>query len=160
MNLSFLDCMIVGIPCAVVLGVALFMRRYLRSVADFLAASRCAGRYVICTAVAETGAWGMGFVSWLEAFSKTGFSLNLWSSFAGFVYLLLGLVGFVIYRYRQTRALTFHQFFEVRYSRGVRVLASFLNVFSGLFSFGVAPAACARFFVYFIGLPEHMLFLG
>ncbi len=160
MSLSLIDLMIVGIPCAVVFGVALFMRRYLRSVADFLAASRCAGRYVICTAVAETGAWGMGFISWLEAFSKTGFSLSLWSTFSGFVYFILGLIGFVVYRYRQTRALTFHQFFEVRYSRGVRVLASFLNVFSGLFSFGIAPAACARFFVYFLGMPEHTFIAG
>jgi len=40
------------------------------------------------------------------------------------------LAGFVVYRFRQTRSMTFHQFFEARYSRGVRVLASFLNVFS------------------------------
>jgi len=85
-NLNWVDMVLVGVPCVVVLGVALFMQRYLRSVADFLAASRCAGRYVICTAVAETGAWGMGFISWLEAFSKTGFSLGLWGSFTGFVF--------------------------------------------------------------------------
>jgi len=156
MNLTRLDIAIIAIPCAVVFLVALVMRRYLRSVADFLAASRCAGRYLICTAAGEMGAWGMGFVAYMEVFSKTGFSLSFWQNFSSFTVFVLTLSGFVSYRFRQTRALTFHQFFEVRYSRGVRVFASFLNVFSGLFTFGLVPGVVSRFFVYFLALPDHV----
>ena len=154
MNLTKLDLIIIALPAVVVFVVALVMRRYLRSVADFLAAGRCAGRYLICTASAEIGAGISGLVVGLEVFSKTGFSLDLWIGFSGLVYFMLTLLGFVTFRFRETRALTFHQFFEIRYSRGLRVFASFLNCASGLFTFGIIPGVSARFFVYFLGLPE------
>ena len=156
MRLTTLDLLVIGIPFLVILAVTYFMRRYTRSVADFLAASRCAGRYLICTALAELGSSVMAVIIGLEVFSKTGFSLNFWSSFGGIIFFVFGLLGLITFRFRETRALTFHQFFEVRYSKGVRVFASFLNVFSGIFNFGLQPAVQSRFFVYFCGLPETM----
>jgi Na+/proline symporter len=160
MNLTALDLAIIGVPLALVLFVSIYLRRYMRSVADFLAASRCAGRYLIATAGAETGASVMAMIVALETFSRVGWSLDFWNSFTGVFYFFLGLLGIVGYRFRQTRALTFHQFFEVRYSKGVRMYASFLNAFSGCLSFGVQPAVGARFFVYFCGLPETVQFAG
>jgi SSS family solute:Na+ symporter len=157
-NLTLLDLLVIGIPFAAIIVVTAFLRRYTRSVADFLAASRCAGRYLISTAIAETGAGVMGVMIGLEVFSRTGFSLRFWESFGGIISFIFGLLGLIAYRYRQTRAMTFHQFFEVRYSKGIRVFASFLNVFSGLFNFGVAPAVQARFFIYFCGIPEQTNF--
>ena len=156
MRLTLLDFLVIVIPFLGILIVTNFMRRYTRSVADFLAASRCAGRYLICTALAELGSSVMTVIVGLEVFSKTGFSLNFWYSFTSIIGFIFGLLGLVAYRFRETRALTFHQFFEVRYSKGVRVFASFLNVFSGLFNFGVQPAVQARFFVCFCGLPDTM----
>lgn len=153
-NLSNLDLIIIGIPTVVVFAVAFIMRQYLRSVADFLAASRCAGRYLLTTASAETGAAIMGTVAYMEQYSKSGNSLGMWGAFTGFVFFMLTMLGFVTYRFRETRALTFHQFFEIRYSKNLRGFASFLNVFSGLFNFGLAPGIMARFFVYFCDLPD------
>jgi SSS family solute:Na+ symporter len=155
MNLTLLDYGIIGVPLLVIVVFSLYMRRYMRSVADFLAASRCAGRYLICTASGATGASVMIMITALEMFSKTGFSLRFWDSLILVIFFFFGLVGLVGYRFRETRALTFHQFFELRYSRGVRVFASFLNVFSGVFNFGIQPAVGARFFVYFCDLPER-----
>ena len=155
-NLTALDLWVIGIPFLVILVVTFFLRQYTRSVADFLAASRCAGRYLICTAIAETGTGVMAVMVGLEVFSRTGFSLRFWESFGGIISFIFGLLGLIVYRYRQTRAMTFHQFFEVRYSKGVRVFASFLNVFSGLFNFGVGPAVQARFFITFCGMPDHL----
>jgi SSS family solute:Na+ symporter len=93
-------------------------------------------------------------------FSQTGFSLGFWNSISSAIFFYFGLVGLITYRFRETRALTFHQFFELRYSKGIRVFASFLNIFSGLFNFGLQPAVGARFFVYFCGLPENFAFDG
>ena len=160
MNLTALDIAIIAIPLGIVLFVSIYLQRYMKSVADFLAASRCAGRYLICTAGAETGASVMAMIIALETFSRVGWSLTFWESFTGVLFFFLGLLGIVGYRFRQTRALTFHQFFEVRYSKGVRMYASFLNAFSGCLSFGVQPAVGARFFVYFCGLPETVHPLG
>jgi SSS family solute:Na+ symporter len=154
-HLDWLDAAVVGVPILLVLGVAWFMKQYVKNVADYLAASRTAGRYLIAVASYEAGAASVvAFVQGLETFSRAGWSLNLWYTFSGFIFTVLALVGFVTYRFRETRALTFHQFFELRYSRGVRVLATFLNVFSGIITFSVGPAVGARFFVYFAGIPD------
>jgi SSS family solute:Na+ symporter len=155
-----LDYAIVILPVLLAMGVALYMRRFNRSVADYLAANRSAGRYLICTAQMEMGITAMGAVAGMEIFAQTGFSLSLWGSFLGFSYFILAISGLISYRFRETRALTFHQFFEMRYSKGVRVFATFLNVFSGLFTFGVAPGIAARFFVYLLGLPPAMNLFG
>lgn len=157
---SALDVAVVAVPLLMAVGLALYMRRFNRSVADFLAANRSAGRYLICTAQMEMGMTAMGVVAAMEVFSKTGFSLNIFSAFIGFTYFLLALSGLITFRFRETRALTFHQFFELRYSKGVRIYATFLNIFSGLFTFGLAPGVAARFFVYFLGLPTECDFLG
>ena len=160
MNLTVLDYLIIGVPLVVVLIIAFVMRRYMKSVADFLAANRCAGRYLICSAAAEIGAAVMGTVMMMEGFSKTGFSLGIWWTFTVIMSFMLTLFGVVTYRFRETRCLTFHQFLEVRYSKGIRIFSSFINIFSGLINFGLIPAVGGRFFVYFCGFPETMPLLG
>ncbi|MEK7413618.1 MAG: hypothetical protein AAB263_09930 [Planctomycetota bacterium] len=160
MNLHPLDIAVIAIPLLAVFTISMVMRRYLRSVADYLAASRSCGRYLICTAASETGVGVIILVMTLEVFSKVGFSLNLWQSFVGLMFVMLALFAFVTFRFRETRVLTFHQFFEVRYSKGLRVFATTLNVFSGLFNFGIVPGVGARFFVYYLNLPENLMMFG
>ncbi|GAB4170923.1 MAG: hypothetical protein Fur0032_09970 [Terrimicrobiaceae bacterium] len=160
MNLTLLDYAIIAIPFLLVLGVNFLQRGSMKSVADFLAAGRCAGRYLIATSAGEAAAGVVLLVTALEMFQRTGFSLNFWGSIAGIITMLLPLIGLVVYRYRETRSLTFHQFFEVRYSKGIRVYSSFINVFAGLFNFGIQPAIGARFMVYFLGLPESISWGG
>jgi len=155
MNLTLLDYAIIAMPFLVVLGVNFLQRGSMKSVADFLAAGRCAGRYLIATSAGEAAAGVVLLVTALEMFQRTGFSLQFWGSIAGILTMLLPLIGLVVYRYRETRSLTFHQFFEARYSKGIRVYSSFINVFAGLFNFGIQPAIGARFMVYFLGLPEE-----
>lgn len=154
MHLTLLDLVVALAPLLLILGITWRVQRQTRSVADFLAANRLAGRFVICTAVAESGAVITAMISELEIFGKAGFSLQYWNQFAWTLTFLMGITGLVVVRYRETRSLTFHQFFEKRYSKGVRVFASFLHAFSGLFYFGVLPAVSARFFVYYCGIPD------
>src|SRR5258708_4967551 len=58
MNLTLLDYLIIGIPLALVLAVGVIMRRYTHSVADYLAANRCAGRYLLTTSAEQIGGGG------------------------------------------------------------------------------------------------------
>ncbi|MGB8352481.1 MAG: hypothetical protein WCD79_01195 [Chthoniobacteraceae bacterium] len=160
MNLAPLDFVMIGIPLVAVMTVALTLRRYMKSVADFLAASRCAGRYIIGTSIGQLGSSAMALVLFMESFSRTGFSIKFWEIFVSVIFFIFTLFGLVTYRFRETRCLTFHQFFEVRYSKGMRVFSSFINIFSGLINFGLQPAVGARFFVYFCGLPETFMVSG
>ena len=55
MGLHAVDWMIVLVPLGLVLLIAVRTQRYVRGVSDFLAAGRCAGRYLVCNAAGEAG---------------------------------------------------------------------------------------------------------
>jgi SSS family solute:Na+ symporter len=151
--MQWLDWFIVAVPVAVVAVTAIYARRYLKSVADFMAGGRHAGRYLLCTAKSEMGAGAVIYVSSFEIFGKAGFSIRWWGQLSFPVTLIIAISGFVIYRYRQTRALTLAQFFEMRYSRKFRLFTGVLALFAGMVNFGIMPVIGARFMVYFLNLP-------
>ena len=68
----------------------------------------------------------------------------------------MAITGFVVYRYRQTRALTLAQFFEMRYSRNFRFVTGVLGFVAGILNFGVIPVIGGKFMVYFLDLPQSL----
>ena len=48
--MHWIDWTIIGVSIGIVLLIAVFSRRYTKSVADFLTANRCAGRYLLTAA--------------------------------------------------------------------------------------------------------------
>jgi SSS family solute:Na+ symporter len=158
--MSFIDSLIVAVPLIVVLAVTLYARRYLKSVADFMAGGRLGGRYLLSTARSEMGAGAIAYVSMFAWFSHGGFSLVWWKQLAAPVGLILSISGFVIYRYRQTRALTLGQFFEMRYNRKFRLVTGGLSFIAGLLNFGVIPVIGGKFMVYFLDFPLQVHFFS
>ena len=154
-SMQLVDWLVMLLPLLISLGLALYSRRYVRSVADFMAGGRNAGRYLIMAARSEQGAGAVVFVAAFQVFAVSGFTLHWWHLIAVPVGLLLTITGFVIYRYRETRAMTLAQFFEMRYSRRFRIFAGGLGFFAGLVNFGIIPVVGARFMVYFMGLPPE-----
>ena len=153
MNLEFAD-------WAIVLGLLVFLivmagytRRYSRSVVNFLAAGRCAGRYLIAVAEGVAGWGAISAVAAFEMYYKAGFSIQWWFFITLMAYIVISMSGWMTYRFRQTRCLTIAQYLEKRYSKRFRIFAGILAWFSGTLNFGLFPAVGARFFVYFCGLP-------
>ena len=81
-----------------------------------------------------------------------------WGLMEGPAMIVIALSGWVIYRYRQTRAMTLPQFFEMRYSRRFRVFAGVVAFLSGIINYGIFPAVAARFFIALCGLPDALMF--
>ena len=134
--------------------VLIYCQKYVKSTADFLAANRCAGRYLLCI---TGGIAGIGAISIIANFEQTyasGFSSVWWSFLSGPISLLLAITGWVSYRRRETRCLTLAQFFEVRYSRNFRIFCGILGWISGILNYGIFPAVSVKFFIYFCRLPE------
>jgi len=154
------DWMIVVIPLLCVGGVIAHAQRYSRSVADFMAAGRCAGRYLLANARGEAGATVATAVAIFELTTNSGFTLSWWSYIGAPVGLIISVTGFVIYRYRETRVLTLAQFFEIRYTRRFRLFMGGLASLAGVLNYGVFPAIGAKFFVYFLGLPQTVALLS
>ncbi|MBC8478303.1 sodium:solute symporter [bacterium] len=142
----------------VVLGLMIFSvwasRHLMRSVADFLAAGRTAGRYLVSISSGIAGLGAITIVGTMEMNLVAGFSMSWWGMTMGLIVLIITVSGWVIYRFRQTRSLTLAQFFEARYSRSFRIFTGLISFISGLINFGIFPAVGARFFIYFCGLPQ------
>ena len=154
--MNWIDWSIVLVSVGIVGGVAIFTQRYMTSVADFCSASRVAGRYVIANARGEMGMAVVGLVAGFEVFYRAGWTMGWWGFISIPVGMVMVLTGFVAYRYRETRVMTMAQFFEIRYSRGFRLLTGFMAFLSGVVNYGIFPAVAARFFVYFCGLPQDL----
>src|SRR5512138_1280370 len=93
-------------PVLFVLGLAVYCRRYVRGVADYLAAGRVAGRYLMCVAGLESALGVTMVVANSEAKYKTGFAMDFWQNLSVPVFMIMGLTGFCFYRFRETKALS------------------------------------------------------
>lgn len=140
--------------------VAVMTRKYTNSVSSFLVANRCAGRYLIAVAAGEASWGAITVLFYWQNFAKTGWSMAYWSAINIPIGIFIAIVGWVVYRYRQTRAMTLAQFFEMRYSRKFRIFAGFMAWFSGVLNFGIFPAVAGRFFISWLNIPTHHVQLG
>lgn len=159
MNLHWIDWTIVtSLIVLMVLSVRV-TRRYTRSVADYLAANRCAGKYLISIADTMALVGAITIIAHFEAYYSAGFTF-LWWGMLGGVMFFVALSGWVQYRFRQTRALTMAQFLEMRYGKAFRVFFGIQAFIIGLIAFGIFPAVGGRFFIYFCGFPSYSVQVG
>ncbi len=156
MNFSTVDWVIVGAMLAGLVVMALVSNRHTKSVADYLAAGRAAGRYMMTMASGMVWIGAINVVAMFELYHSAGFTAMWWVMLTTPFALYLNITGFGVYRFRETRALTIAQFLETRYSRAARVMAGVLAWVAGLINFGLFPAVGARFFIAFAGLPTEL----
>ena len=155
-----LDWLILFVVFAVLVAGVLLTRKYMRSVADFLAAGRTGGRYLVSVSQGMAALGAITIVANLEMNFEAGFTMSWWGLSMGLVVTILAVSGWVIYRFRATRSLTLAEFFERRYSRRFRIFAGLIAFAAGLINFGIFPAVGAKFFIHFTGLPDTFHFLG
>jgi len=160
LNLTWVDWGIVAAVFAFIVAVVILSKPLMRSVSDFLAAGRTGGRYLISLSQGTASLGAITIVGMLEMNYIAGFNMRWWEMAMAVVVVGISVSGWVLYRFRQTRALTMAQFFEIRYSRSFRVFAGALAFASGIINFGIFPAVSARFFIYFCGLPRTVDVVG
>ncbi len=155
-----IDWLIMLVPFAAVLWLAVYTRKYARDAVDFLAAGRVAGRYVICVGDLAASLSVITLVANCEAIYKVGSAMGFWNILMMPIGMFLGLFGYCTYRWRATRALSFGQFLEMRYGKDLRVFCAVLRNISEMITNALGPAIAANFFLYFLGLPHKTHVLG
>jgi SSS family solute:Na+ symporter len=160
MNMHWIDWAIVAAFAAMLICVAVYVNRFNRCVADFLAANRCAGRYLL-TISQDAGNFGaISAISWFQVYYNAGFSATWWNMMTWPIILFLNISGWVAYRYRETRVMTLAQLFEIRYSRRFRIFCGILAWTAGVVNMGIFPAVTAQFIIYICGLPHSFTLLA
>lgn len=154
MNLNWLDWGIVLILFILMVGMVFLSKSLLKSVTDFLATGRTGGRYIISMFHGTAALGAITVVGALEQNFVAGFNSRWWEMMTAIILVGMSVTGWVVYRYRQTRAMTMAQFFEMRYSRAFRIFAGFMAFGSGVVNMIIFPSVTARFFIYFCGIPE------
>lgn len=160
MNMHWIDWTIVLTLLAFLAFIIISTRTYMQGVADFLAAGRCGGRYLLSISEGIAGLGVVTLLAFWQQYTKTGFTGIWWTLPQWPIIFILALSGWVLYRYRQTRALTMAQFLEMRYTRRFRIYAGVVAFISGIINYGVFPGLNAQLFIYFCGLPEHFMLAG
>lgn len=151
-----IDWLFACVPVIIAFTIGVYTHRYVKSVADFMSGGRMAGRYILAVAGGEMQAGAVVFVASFEVFSHAGFTMTWWEPLKTPFALIVAIFGFVTYRFRETRALTLAQFFEIRYSKNFRLFTGGLGFLAGILNFGIIPAVGARFLVYFLELPPTL----
>jgi len=159
MKFSGWDWTIVSLYIFLAIIVGMLARKRIKNVADFLVAGRQIRFHL---GVASLVGTELGLVTMMY-FAEQGFRYGFVAFIIGVIwsaaYLLIGSTGFVVERVRALEIMTITEYFQVRYSRGVRGLGAVLLVIAGILSLGVFLKLGAVFIVHFTDIPPTSLHL-
>jgi SSS family solute:Na+ symporter len=158
--MQWIDWLIVAGFLAALAASAWSMRRHAGSVSGFLSANRLAGRYLLTVSYNMAQVGVITLVWYFQLGYDVGFTQYWWGYLEGPSLILLAVTGWVIYRFRETRAMTLAQFFEMRYSKRFRVFSGVVAFISGILNYAIFPGVTARFFIAMLGMPDSFGFLG
>ncbi|NUP99776.1 MAG: sodium:solute symporter family protein [Armatimonadetes bacterium] len=148
------DWLVVVLFIVSVTAIGIYARRWVVDMDDYVVAGRAVRVYL---GVATMVATEMGLVTVMYSAQK-GFT----SGFAAFhialagalVALLVGRTGFIVVPLRRSGAMTIPEYFEQRYSRGVRMLGGAILAFSGILNMGMFLKADSLFVTSLMGMTD------
>ena len=161
MKITIVDWILVVLMTGGLLGLGFWTRAFVKGVADFTVGGRQLGMWLGLGASSADGIAVASIVAVCQQAYLYGFSYA-WLRLLGplVVVPLVGIYGFGIKRYRATKVQTLPQYYEMRYSKGVRTLAGFVIVIGGVLNMAVFPIIMAKFLTAFLGLPATLSIAG
>lgn len=157
MNLSILDWSIIVVYLAASLGAGLYGKRFISGLSDFLIAGRGVGLFLGIATLAATEIGTVTFMYYAELGYTTGFSSFISGLLAGAVMIFVGRSGLIIKRLRELQLMTVPEFFEVRYSRNLRLLTGILVATGGILNMGIFLKIEGMFLATISGIPLEYL---
>ncbi|HMD83653.1 MAG TPA: sodium:solute symporter family protein [Terriglobia bacterium] len=137
MHFHPLDWVIVIVYLAGTMAAGLYGKKYVSGLSDFLVAGRQLGTFIGIATLAATEIGTITFMYYAELGYKTGFASFVNGLIAGAVMIFIGRTGFIIRRLRALGLMTIPEFFQVKYSKNLRVLTGILVATGGILNMGV-----------------------
>ena len=137
MNFTLLDWGIVAFYVAATLAAGLYGKKYVSGLSDFLVAGRELGTFIGIATLAATEIGTITFMYYAELGYKTGYASFINGLVAGAAMIFIGRTGLIVKRLRALGLMTVPEFFEVHYSRRLRILTGVLVATGGILNMGV-----------------------
>ncbi|HXZ19980.1 MAG TPA: sodium:solute symporter family protein [Candidatus Acidoferrales bacterium] len=159
MSFTLLDWTIVSTYLAASVAVGLLGKRYIGSLSDYLVAGRELGVYLGIATLAATEIGTITYMYNAELGYRYGFASFAAALISGLVMIFVGRTGFVIHRFREMQLMTVPEFFEQKYSLGLRLLTGTLVAIGGILNMGVFLKIEGEFLAIVSGTPMKYLVL-
>ena len=137
MNFSFIDWIILVIYLLLTVAVGVWVRRYVENLSGYLVAGR---RIKTSLGVATFAATEIGTITFMyfgELGYVSGFACFIIGPLSMLAYMVVGKTGFIIVPLRRHQVMTIPEYYELRYSRGVRLLGGIILFLGGVLNMGI-----------------------
>ena len=159
MNFTTLDWTIVVGYLLASVGVGLIGKRYVGTVSHYLVAGRELGLYLGIATLAATEIGTITFMYNGELGYKYGFAAFAAAMISGVVMIIVGRTGFIISRFRELKLMTVPEYFERKYSRGLRIVTGVLVALGGILNMGVFLKIEGEFLTIVSGIDSRHIIL-
>lgn len=156
-NFTALDWIIVAVYLVGIAIAGWYCRRYVKGMSEFVVAGRSVRSFLgVATLIGSE----LGLVTVMYSAQKGfvgGFSVFHIALSAGIVTLIVGLTGFIVVPLRRLEVMTIPEYYERRFSRGVRVVGGAILAIAGILNMGLFLKAGAIFITGLTGLESEGL---
>jgi len=160
LSFTSLDWIIVAVYLIASVAVGLLGKRFVGNVSHYLVAGRELGLYVGIATLAATEIGTITYMYNAELGYKYGFSAFAAALISGLVMIIVGRTGFVIRRFREMQLMTVPEYFERKYSLGLRLFTGILVAIGGILNMGVFLKIEGEFLTIVSGTPMKYLVLA
>ena len=153
-NFTTLDWVIVGVYLVGCVAAGLYVQKYVLSMSDYVVAGRSLNSFL---SIATMLGSEIGLVTVMYAAQKGfvgGFAAFYIGLLGGTLCLVIGLTGLFVVPLRRLGVMTIPEFYERRFSRGVRIFGGLILAFTGVLNMGMFLRAGALFLTSLTGLTD------
>ena len=137
MTFNLFDWLILIIYLLLTMAVGFWVKRYVEDLSGYLVAGR---RIKVSLGVATFAATEIGTITFMyfgELGYVSGFSCFIIGLLAMLAYMFVGKTGFIIVALRRHQVMTIPEFYELRYSRRVRLIGGIILFLGGVLNMGI-----------------------
>ena len=157
MNLHPIDMTIVLFYVAGTIVAGVLARGAIKGISDFLVAGRSLKTHMAIATMVSTGLGLVTVMYFAEEGFKNGFAPFLIGVIHAIVTMVIGRTGFIVSRLRHLKVMTVPEFYELKYSRGVRLLGGIILAVAGTLNMGLFPILGSKFVVGFTGIRPELV---
>ena len=137
MTFSTIDWLILLAYLGFTVAAGLCAKRYVENLSGYMVAGRRVGLSLGVATFAATELGTITFMYFSELGYVTGFSCFIIGILAMLAYMFVGRTGFIIERLRSLEVMTIPEYYEMRYSRSVRLLGGIILFLGGVLNMGI-----------------------